>query len=323
VPAGPLREVWRTTVPGDTNNMILCDQGSQSVFVSDGWNVAYGALRLHRLDLTTGQHRAELRTRSQSVSGLAMDRGKLWVATDSRLFELAARDLSIIRGYEKGLMAYTRQLIPVSSLLVTADWLRPSIGVFDPDTGKTSRVKLGGQPLLCKFHDVVRAVAGFDGGLWNVDPERRRLTDLQPTPPVFAITAGHDLWAVLAGKPEGGQGAPPVWMRRGTDVLTKLTGPPQEARVGGPCARLFADDRLEVIWCLVNRGAHLQAVSQATSALLATYAPEPEGVRVSFCHVDPGAGLAFALEAHRITDHGYVRSSTSTLTCYALPAAFS
>jgi hypothetical protein len=293
------------------------------VFVSDGWNVPYGALRLHRLDLATGQHRAELRTRSQSVSGLAVDRGKLWVATDSRLLEVATRDLSIIRGYEKGLVAYTRQLIPVGGLLITADWLRPSIGIFDPDTGKTSRVKVGGQPILCMVHDAVRAVAGFDGGLWKVDPERRRLTDLQPTPPVSAVTAGRDLWAVLAGKPEGGQGEPPVWIRRGTHVVTKLTGSPQEARVGGPCDRIFADDRLGVVWCLVNRRAHLQAMSQTTGAVLGTFAPAAENHRDFFCHVDPGAGLAFALEAHRVTDHGYVRSSTSTLTCYALPAAFS
>jgi hypothetical protein len=314
-----LRELWRTTVPGDSDNEVLCDVASESVFISDGWNVPYAALRLHRLEISSGKHVADVRTRSQGVVAMVKWQDRLLAATDSRLFEFRTGDLSIARQWDTGLVAFARQLVPVGRLIAMANWLRPSIGILDRESAKTSRMKVGAQPLLFQFAGEVRVINGFDGGMLTLDAESRQLMAAEVTPPVSAVTAGRDIWAVIAGRPEGGQGRPPVWIKRGTDTVRRLTGSALESRVGGRCDRLTVDDKRGVVWCLLERGAHLQAVSTETGEVVGTFEPGSAGREQRFDHVDPVAGLAFATEPHRVVEQRVVRSSTSTLVCFALP----
>lgn len=84
---GRLPERWRATVPGITANVVLCDPASGSVFVSDGWAVNSSAsLRVHRLDLATGRHLAEARTRHQVVHA----RDLIWCLVEKRRLLQAA-----------------------------------------------------------------------------------------------------------------------------------------------------------------------------------------------------------------------------------------
>src|SRR5437762_9413497 len=115
---------------------MLVDKRSGSVFVGDGWGVAFAALRLRRLDLLTGADLAQVRTRHQPTNALAVHAGRLYAATDSRLFELDPLQLAPQRQWERGLLRYTTQLVPDGQLLVAANWLKPSVGVFDPDGGR-------------------------------------------------------------------------------------------------------------------------------------------------------------------------------------------
>ncbi len=80
-----LVERWRTKIEGGTANTFLVDLPSRSLYVSDGWGVAYPALRLHRLDLATGEPIVEMRTRHQGVSAMTVHAGYLYAGRTLRL----------------------------------------------------------------------------------------------------------------------------------------------------------------------------------------------------------------------------------------------
>ena len=134
-----LAQLWRSTVPGVMGHAIACDPASHSIFVADGWGIAYAALRLHRLDIRTGEHLADLRTRHQAVSGMILGESYLYVATDARLFELRPADLSVVRQWERGLVRNTMHMLPAGSSVVMANWRSPTIGLLDLESGRTRR----------------------------------------------------------------------------------------------------------------------------------------------------------------------------------------
>jgi len=316
-----LREIWRTTLPGHKANVFLCDPSSGSLFASDGWGVEFPSLRVHRLSLATGEEIASVRTRHQGVYALAMHEGHLLAATDSRIFELAVSDLVILRQWEKGLPRYSMQLVPERSVLVGATWLAPTVGLFDLASGRRHRIRVGSQPLVFRFGEEVRVIAGFDGGMWTLDVARGRLAGHQKTPAVASVAAGEHIWATVAGRREGGEGDPPVWTKNGTEVITRLTGPEWRARASGSVFKVTCDDRRGVLWCFLGRrGAQfeLQAISQTNGSILGT-AVSVLGAGVGFCHVDPEAGIALCAETHHFTRRKELDSSQSTIVCYALP----
>ena len=315
-----LAERWRTTVPGEVANVFLCDPTSGSLFVGDGDSVAYAALRLHRLDLSSGAHLAELRTRHQRVSALALHADHLYVATDSRLFELQGADLSIIRQWDRRLVQSAMQVVPDGATLAMANWLMPGVGIFDLDTGRIRRLPVGRQPLLVHHGGVIKVLAGFDGGMWTLDTQRGRLTQATATPPVTAIGAGAHRWAVLAGAAESVSGHSDNLVKRGSNRLTRLTGEPWTTTLSGPCSKVVCDDVNGVVWCIIDsnrahRSGGLQAVSQTTGQAVTSFVAAPGQ---SFAHVDPTADLAFTLEPHRRIEGGRVVACTSTLVCYSL-----
>ncbi|HEV3095604.1 MAG TPA: hypothetical protein VG104_00545 [Candidatus Dormibacteraeota bacterium] len=318
--AAPLRELWRTEIPGDVANVYLADPASNSLFAGDGWGVSYAALRLHRLRLDSGEHLADVRTRHQGASALAIHQQLLYAATDSRLFELRPADLAIVRQWDRGLVRYSMQLVAEGSTIVSANWHKPTIGLFDLDSGRTRRVMTGLQPLVFRHGADVKVLTGYDGGMWTLDIQHSRLTAFEKTPAIANLAVGQHIWATVAGHREGGQGEPAVWAKRGTNVITRLTGSSWAGRAGARVARMYCDDRRGVLWCLVDGlpGMHLQAVSQSTGAVLRSYEP-PRGPGVGFCYVDVAAGVALHADAHHVTRGNVLVSSTSRVVCFALP----
>ena len=312
-----LSERWRAEIPGELPSALLVDPAGEAVFIGDGWSVPFAAVRLHRLDLHTGNHLADVRTRHQTTGALALDHGNLYAATDSRLFELDPVSLAIRRQWDRGLVRYTTQLLPHDGLLVAANWLRPSIGIFDPDTGRTRLVRAGGQPLLLLHDGQVKVISGFEGGLGILDVQRARLQHEQATVPIAKVAVGDQIWAVAAGPPRGGQGDPPVWTRHGSNVLLRLTGLPLSVALPGDCDVIDCDDQRQVVWCLTGGPRHdLIAVSQGKGAVIARFNP-PAGF--AFNHVSAAAGLVFAIHTVREVQGNVVISATSTCLCLTLP----
>ena len=277
--------------------------------------MAYAALRLHRLDLNTGAHLADVRTRHQMVTGTTVASGRLYAATESRLFELSPADLTITRQWERGLISNSTQLVAADAALVMANWRMATIGLFDIDTGRTRRLRTGLQPLITRFAGEIKVVAGFDGKMWTLDVERARLRNPASIPPVTAVATGEHLWAVLAGPPEGGQGQPPAWFKRGSNHIVRLSGDAWTAHLVGNCSALVCDDANGVLWCTLDRGKTLQAVSQLSGRMLRSF---DLGDRRRFVHVDVTANVVFTLERSSVRDAGGNTAKASTLVCYSL-----
>jgi hypothetical protein len=243
----------------------------------------------------------------------------LYAATDSRLFELRPADLTVIRQWERRLLKYAMQMVPDGSRLAMANWLNPSIGIFDRNTERTRRLTVGRQPLLTYYGGVIKVLAGFDGGMWTLDTQRARLTQAKSTPAVTAVAAGAHLWAVLAGPAERlALRVADSSVKRGSDRIIRLTGEPWMTTLGGSCSRLVCDDMHDMLWCIIDRGSRaggLQAVSQATGHVVRSYIAGPGR---TFAHVDAGAGVAFTMEPDRVVAGNRIVSCTSTLTCYSI-----
>lgn len=311
-----LSERWRTTVPGFSAHCLRCDSAKRALLIGDGWGAAYASLALRMIDLNTGRDLQRCRTRYQQVSAIMLAGDRIYAATESRLFELDL-ELSVLRQWERNLVRNTMQLVPTGDQLVAANWLMESIGIFDLRTGRVRRVRAGRQPLVFPHRGEVMVLAGFDGGLYILDCDRHRLTTCASTPPISAVAAGEEIWAVLAGPVEPDH--PTVPTRRGSERLLKVGDRGWTARLPDRCSAISCDDEAGTIWCLLgglgNRGGSLVQLSQADGRLLAMYSP-PDNC--AFVHVDPPAGVAFAVEGHTAVRAGRIVSATATLVCLEL-----
>jgi len=307
-----VEEKWSVAVPGDRVNQILSDPASQSVYAGDGWGVSHAALRLHRLDLATGRPLADIRTRHQGVSALALHGDHLYAATDSRLFQLTREDLSVVAQWDKGLIRYCMTLIPQGGAFVMANWRTASVGIFDPATGRTRRLNVGLQPVIVRHGSELKAIAGFDGGISTLGIDPPKVTSTSPTPPVANAAGGDQVWATLAGPPEGGQGEPPVWTRRPTSTIVRLTSDPMTVVLPEAVGKLVSDDARGLIWCISEEAI---AIVEQRTGRVAGSVSLPKGKKVA--HLDPEGNLAFTLESHVEAANGVLIKSWSTLTCYA------
>lgn len=313
-----MTEIWQASVPGHTAHIVLADPGSKSLFVSDGWGVAYATLRLHRLDPETGEPVAEVRTRHQHVSALAAAVDSLYVATHSRLLQLRAGDLHVLHQWDRVLPSDAQQLLAAGDWLVAANWRKPVVGLFYPQGQASERLRVGLQPLIVAYGDTVRVVEGFTGGVRSVDLTKSRLLGAEPGPPVSAVAGGKELWGVLGGPPAGAgaHSTGSAWLRPASDRLVRLADPSWEAILPAPASALQCDDERGLLWCLVGSDSTLlAAVSQEDGRVVASF---PAGEGRYWLYVDPSTGLA--LEATPVQEGAGYRAARvrSTLVAHLL-----
>lgn len=113
-----LPERWRAEIPGVVAHEVMVCSATNSVYVSDGWHVPSPSSSVYRLDLRTGERLAARRTRHQGVGAFAMACGSVWVATDTRLFELDPHTLDVRREWNERLVRYAQQLLPIEDHMV-------------------------------------------------------------------------------------------------------------------------------------------------------------------------------------------------------------
>lgn len=313
-----MTEIWRASIPGHTTHTVLADPGSKSLFVSDGWGVAYPTLRLHRLHPETGEAVGEIRTRQQHVSALAVMDDSLYVATHSRLLQVRPGDLHVLRHWDRVLPSDSQQLVAAGDWLVAANWRKPVLGLFHPQRQESVRLRVGLQPLLATLGNTVRLVEGYAGGVRSVDLDNASLLGAEPGPPVSAVATGTELWGILGGPPAGtgAHGTGSAWSRPGTDRLTRMADPTWTAILPAPASAIYCDDQRGLLWCRAGPNSTLLvAVSQEDSRVVASF---PAGDGRYWLHVDPGAGLA--VEATPVQEGiGYRASRVrSTLVAHLL-----
>lgn len=314
-----ISEIWRATVPGHTSHSMLADPGSKSVFVSDGWGVAHSGLRLHRLDPETGEKLGEVRTRQQSVSAMVVDDDCLFVATHSRLLRLRPQDLSMAAHWDRVLPSDAQQLAVSGDYVLAANLRKPVVGLYHLGRRSSARLRTGLQPLLVRHGDRVKVIEGFDGGVLTFDPERATLLASEPSPPVSAVAAGADMWAVRAGEAQGAgeSRAPSSWLKPGTDRLIRLGADSDwEARLPDVASAIMCDDDHGLLWCLMgNRSSTLVAVGQADGRVVASF---PAGPGRYWAYYHPPTGLAVAAEPVQETGGYRTTQSLSTLIAHVV-----
>lgn len=311
-----MMEIWRAGIPGHTAHALLADVPSKSLFVSDGWGIAYPALRLHRLDPETGESLAEIRTRQQHVSSLTAVEGLVYVATHSRLLQVRAEDLSIMNQWDKVLPSDSQQLVVSGEWVAAANFRKPVLGLFHVGRRQSARLRVGLQPLLVRQRNELKVVEGFDGGVRVIDLERGGLQGAEPGPPVAAVAADTDIWGVAAGIPAGARSAGPAttWIKPGTDRLIKLGDPSWRGLLPAAAASVFCDDDRGLVWSLTGDGpSNLVAVSQEDGLMVRMFTAGPGRY---WAYFDPVSGLAVTAEA--VSDGGGYRSSqlNSVLTAH-------
>ncbi|MBV9659776.1 MAG: PQQ-binding-like beta-propeller repeat protein [Acidimicrobiales bacterium] len=308
-----LTEIWRATVPGHTAHVMVADGASKSLFVGDGWGVPYRARRLHRFDPETGEQLAEVRSREQQVSALAVHDEHVFAATSSRLLKLRPSDLAVVGHWEKVLPSDSQQMLAFDRFVVAANWRKPAVGVFDLKSRSATRLAVGPQPLLAFHQGTVKVIEGFHGGLRALDPARGRLLGAEPTPAAAAVAAGADIWAVAAdAAPE----TPTVWGKPGADRIIRLTGESWHASLPEPGHALVCDDRHGLLWCLTGpERATLVLVSQEDGRVTNLFLA---GAGRAWAYLHPASGLAVASEAVPGTAGYRATPSLSTLIGHRL-----
>jgi len=130
---------WSTTIPGHSNHLLAIDPAGDRLYAGDGWGIAYAALSLRILDMSDGRELARLRTKHQQPRSIGYRSSDVLLATDSRLFQLSRTDLSVRRVWERGVTNFADALALDGDKLLMTNWLRPTAGILDLNTGRTTR----------------------------------------------------------------------------------------------------------------------------------------------------------------------------------------
>jgi hypothetical protein len=93
--------------------------------------------------MNDGRELARLRAKYQQPRSIAYRASDLLLATDSRLFQVSRSDLSVRRSWEH-VPKFADALELESNKLLMTNWLRPTAGVFDLESGRSTRWLLEG-----------------------------------------------------------------------------------------------------------------------------------------------------------------------------------
>lgn len=188
---------WERSLPGAMGVGATIDAATSSVYASDGFGVAFGALRFRRLDLATGEERASFRP-GTAVRAFDIVDDDLFAATDSRLFRLGWRALEERARWEERLPRSSSSIVVIGDDVVVSNDLDPKIGVIDLASGKVRRRAAPAMPHLVRDGERALVVGGGEaGGTVSIDPRTAEVTAIATTPPALHawLSAGErDLW---------------------------------------------------------------------------------------------------------------------------------
>jgi hypothetical protein len=321
----PLIRRWSAQIPGQHAHCVTLDPDDEAAYVGDGWYVAYSSLSLHRLHLADGHKLASRRLRHQQARCVAFpDADRLLVATDSRLFELNRSSLEILRDWSRRVPRNSDHLLASAELLLMANWLAPSLHVFDLDGGQLQRRLVAGpQVRVAETSDGIVVGSGVRGWLGYFDPRTGRVTrrsEVRPFTSLASSRQADSIWLVVGRRPLLPNRG--IEERAPTNELVLLEGGKHAGSVKlfGPCVDLTVSDDLDQVWCLTaerldfeRRPQRLEIVGARSGRHIASFeAPVGEQFRV----VSPPRRLALTTMRHETgSDAVYV----STLSCYDVP----
>lgn len=103
--------------------------------VSDGWGVAFSALRLREFDLNDGRELATARL-GNAPRALALDADGSWLAaTDTKLFRLDRSDLRLMNKWTSRVPKYSDNLIAGAGFVHTVNHASAGLHAINLTTG--------------------------------------------------------------------------------------------------------------------------------------------------------------------------------------------
>ncbi len=130
---------WSATFPGHSAHLLAIDTDGDHLYVGDGWGIGYAALSLRIIEMADGRELARFRTKYQQPRAIGYRFSDLLLATDSRLFQLSRTDLQVHRAWERGVPSFSDSLELEGDKLLMTNWLRPTAGILDLNTGRAKR----------------------------------------------------------------------------------------------------------------------------------------------------------------------------------------
>ncbi|GBF74417.1 hypothetical protein PA598K_02760 [Paenibacillus sp. 598K] len=159
---------WRTTITGDAGHRLWLDPEYNRVMVSDGWGVAFAALRLRALDVSDGRELAAARL-GNAARALAPDADGSWLAaTDTKLFRLDRSDLRLGSKWTSRIPKYSDSLIAGGGFVHAVNHASAGLHAIDLTTGAVKRRLLDEDVQLHADDRGLIAVCG-NGSLWRAD----------------------------------------------------------------------------------------------------------------------------------------------------------
>lgn len=140
---------WSATLPGDAHHLLAVDPNGALLYAGDGWGVTYASLSLRLIDMRDRRELNRVRTKYQQPRSMTYRGPDFLLATDSRVFELSRSDLTIRRSWERGIPWFADALELESEKLLMTNWLRPTAGILDLASGRSTRwpLEAGLRPL--------------------------------------------------------------------------------------------------------------------------------------------------------------------------------
>ncbi|WP_317956104.1 YncE family protein [Paenibacillus chitinolyticus] len=160
---------WRTVIPGNMGHRLWLDTEKNRVLVSDGWGVAFSALRLRALDLNDGRELASARL-GNVVRALVLDADGSWLAaTDTKLFRLDRSDLRLITKWTSRIPKYSDNLVAGAGFVHAVNNASAGLYAINLATGAVKRRLLDEDVQIHAADDTGLIAVCGNGSLWRAD----------------------------------------------------------------------------------------------------------------------------------------------------------
>ncbi|SEB87462.1 hypothetical protein SAMN05519104_0294 [Rhizobiales bacterium GAS188] len=157
---------WRTSVPGRMAHRLWVHPDEDQVLVSDGWGVAFAALRLRVLRLDDGREVASTRL-GNAVRALTRSLDGSWLAaSDTKLFRLDGATLAPIEKWTSRIPRYADRLVAGGQFAHACNHSEPSLHAVNLATGAVKRRRLGSHMQIHPWNSENLVAACGDGRIW-------------------------------------------------------------------------------------------------------------------------------------------------------------
>jgi hypothetical protein len=163
--------IWTAPLPTQawvTTGSVTLVPKLKSLLVSDGWGCAFAGIRLRRLDLKTGKELCNFRPRSNINDADHDVETKTVLANSNKKIFLLSENMEELDRWERNVPANMHSIVRIGNTLAMKNGRIDSVTLYDLDSTKVQRVKVGrGRLLLRESRDTLLACCGEDGKVWR------------------------------------------------------------------------------------------------------------------------------------------------------------